>query len=165
MSTFPAQLKYTVEHEWLAEGDPATIGITDTATEALGDVVYLELPAVGEEIRAGGVVGEIESTKSVSELFSPVTGTVVEVNAAFTDILGHGPEGLPYPVPHPWWPDERTDPEAHRQFADAFEARSGRDQRSHTVPVTHRDGRRLWVSALMNPARDPDSGRIAVAPG
>lgn len=86
-------------------------------------------------------------------------GTVVEVNAAFTDILGHGPEGLPYPVPHPWWPDERTDPEAHRQFAAAFEARSGRDQRSHTVPVTHRDGRRLWVSALMNPARDPDSGR------
>ncbi|MFJ8962416.1 SpoIIE family protein phosphatase [Lentzea sp. NPDC102401] len=86
-------------------------------------------------------------------------GTVVEVNAAFTDILGYGPEGLPYAVPHPWWPAERTDPEAHNQFAGAFAARSGRDQRSHTVPVTHRDGRRLWVSALMNPARDPDSGR------
>ncbi|MGZ3144323.1 SpoIIE family protein phosphatase [Lentzea chajnantorensis] len=82
-------------------------------------------------------------------------GTVVEINAAFTDILGYGPEGLPYPVPHPWWP---TDPEARKQFAAAFEQRSGRDQRSHTVPVTHRDGRRLWLSALMNPARDPDSG-------
>ncbi|MGW6442724.1 SpoIIE family protein phosphatase [Lentzea sp. NPDC055074] len=86
-------------------------------------------------------------------------GTVVEVNSAFTDILGYGPEDLPYAVPHPWWPDERTDPEAYGQFAGAFAARSGRDQRSHTVPVTHRDGRRLWVSALMNPARDPDSGR------
>ncbi|SDF73520.1 PAS domain S-box-containing protein [Lentzea fradiae] len=86
-------------------------------------------------------------------------GTVVEINAAFTDILGYGPEGLPYPAPHPWWPDEETDPEARKQFNAAFEARSGRDQRGHTVPVTHRDGRRLWVSALMNPARDPDSGR------
>ncbi len=83
-------------------------------------------------------------------------GTVVEVNAAFTDILGYGPEGLPYPAPHPWWPSE---PEERAQFADAFEQRSGRDQRGHTVPVVHRDGRRLWVSALMNPARDPDSGR------
>lgn len=86
-------------------------------------------------------------------------GTVVEVNAAFTDIIGYGSEGLPYPVPHPWWPDEQTDPEARRQFAEAFEARKGRDPHGWTVPITHRDGRRLWVSALMNPARDPDSGR------
>ncbi|HUQ56976.1 SpoIIE family protein phosphatase [Lentzea sp.] len=86
-------------------------------------------------------------------------GTVVEINATFTDILGYGPEGLPYPVPHPWWPDAQTDPEARKQFADAFDARSGRDQHGRTVPVTHRDGRRLWVSALLNPARDPDSGR------
>ncbi|GHH40157.1 SpoIIE family protein phosphatase [Lentzea cavernae] len=85
-------------------------------------------------------------------------GTVVEVNAAFTDILGYGPEGLPYAVPHPWWPDEQTDPDARKQFTEAFEARSGRDQRGRTVPVTHRDGRRVWVSALMNPARDPDTG-------
>ncbi|ANZ39652.1 hypothetical protein BBK82_30035 [Lentzea guizhouensis] len=83
-------------------------------------------------------------------------GTVVEINAAFTDILGYGPADLPYPVPHPWWP---SDPEGRQQFADAFEERSGRDQRAHTVPVTTRDGRRLWISALMNPARDPDSGR------
>ncbi|WP_082373919.1 SpoIIE family protein phosphatase [Nocardia sp. NRRL S-836] len=83
-------------------------------------------------------------------------GTVVEVNAAFTDILGYGPEGLPYPAPHPWWP---VDPEQRTEFAEAFEQRSGRDQRALTVPVTHRDGGMLWVSALMNPARDPDSGR------
>lgn len=81
----PADLQYTVEHEWLAPGSPATVGITDVAADALGDIVYLELPAAGDEIVAGAVVGEIESTKSVSELFSPVTGTVVEANQAAVD--------------------------------------------------------------------------------
>lgn len=85
MSTFPANLSYTAEHEWLAPGDPVTFGITDTASEALGDIVYLELPAVGDAITAGAACGEIESTKSVSELFSPVSGTVVEVNQAAVD--------------------------------------------------------------------------------
>lgn len=85
MSTFPDNLQYTVEHEWLAAGDPVTFGITDTASEALGDIVYLELPSVGAELTAGAVCGEIESTKSVSELFSPVTGTVVEINQAAVD--------------------------------------------------------------------------------
>jgi len=75
-------LKYTAEHEWLREGSPATIGITDVAASALGDIVYLELPEVGAQVTAGDVIGEIESTKSVSELFSPVSGTVMEVNAA-----------------------------------------------------------------------------------
>ncbi len=79
---FPPALQYTAEHEWIAQGSPATIGITWTAQDALGDVVYLELPEVGAAIVAGAVVGEIESTKSVSELFSPVTGTVVEINDA-----------------------------------------------------------------------------------
>lgn len=77
---FPAQLKYTAEHEWIDDQSPATIGVTWTAQDALGDVVYLELPEVGAEVVAGAVVGEIESTKSVSELFSPVSGTVTEVN-------------------------------------------------------------------------------------
>jgi len=81
----PGDLKYTLEHEWLSDGSPATVGITSVAAEALGDVVYLELPAVGETVTAGTVIGEIESTKSVSELFSPVTGTVVEVNTAAVD--------------------------------------------------------------------------------
>ncbi|HEY5514919.1 MAG TPA: glycine cleavage system protein GcvH [Pengzhenrongella sp.] len=85
MSTFPDDLQYTVEHEWLAAGDPVTFGITDTASEALGDIVYLEMPSVGAELTAGAVCGEIESTKSVSELFSPVSGTVVEVNQAAVD--------------------------------------------------------------------------------
>lgn len=81
----PADLQYTVEHEWLAPGSPATVGITDVAADALGDIVYLELPAVGDEVTAGTVIGEIESTKSVSELFSPVSGAVVEVNRSALD--------------------------------------------------------------------------------
>jgi glycine cleavage system H protein len=85
MANPPADLKYTAEHEWLREGSPATIGITDVAADSLGDVVYVELPQVGAQIEAGAVIGEIESTKSVSELFSPVSGTVVEVNQAAVD--------------------------------------------------------------------------------
>ncbi|AEI10622.1 MULTISPECIES: glycine cleavage system protein GcvH [Cellulomonas] len=85
MADLPPDLQYTLEHEWLAQGTPSTVGITSVAAEALGDIVYLELPAVGETITAGAVVGEIESTKSVSELYSPVTGTVVEVNTAAVD--------------------------------------------------------------------------------
>ena len=81
----PTHLHYTVEHEWLDDGAPATVGITGIAADALGDIVYLELPAVGEEIISGAVVGEIESTKSVSELYSPVSGTVVEINQAAVD--------------------------------------------------------------------------------
>ncbi|MDQ0644941.1 glycine cleavage system protein GcvH [Microbacterium murale] len=80
------ELTYTEEHEWLAIADGvATIGITDFAAEKLGDVVFVELPAVGTELTAGSVVGEIESTKSVGELFAPVAGTVVEINDAAVD--------------------------------------------------------------------------------
>jgi len=79
-------LAYTEEHEWLDVVDGvATIGITDYAAEKLGDVVFVELPAVGTEIAAGAVVGEIESTKSVGELYAPVAGTVVEINDAAVD--------------------------------------------------------------------------------
>ncbi|WP_169164182.1 glycine cleavage system protein GcvH [Cellulomonas taurus] len=85
MSETPSHLQYTAEHEWIEAGSPATVGITATAAEALGDIVYLELPEVGAAITAGAVIGEVESTKSVSELFSPVTGTVVEVNTAAVD--------------------------------------------------------------------------------
>ncbi len=80
MSTIPEHLRYTAEHEWMTTDDPATVGITAVAAEALGDIVFLELPAVGTAVVAGGVCGEVESTKSVSELYSPVTGSVVEVN-------------------------------------------------------------------------------------
>ncbi|MBP2437735.1 glycine cleavage system protein GcvH [Microbacterium amylolyticum] len=75
-------LTYTAEHEWIAtDGDTVTIGITDHAADQLGDVVYVDLPAVGTTITAGQVFGEIESTKSVSELYAPVTGEVLEINA------------------------------------------------------------------------------------
>jgi len=85
VSTFPKDLLYTPEHEWVDDGEPAKVGITDTATEALGDIVYVELPAVGDLVRAGEVCGEIESTKSVSELFSPVNGEVIAINSAVVD--------------------------------------------------------------------------------
>lgn len=79
----PTNLQYTEEHEWLlVDGDSATVGITAYAAEKLGDVVYVELPKVGSAITAGTVVGEIESTKSVGELYAPATGTVTEVNDA-----------------------------------------------------------------------------------
>ncbi|PZE86496.1 glycine cleavage system protein GcvH [Curtobacterium sp. MCBD17_032] len=76
-------LQYTKDHEWiLVEGDVVTVGITDHAAEQLGDVVYVELPAVGTTTTAGEQLGEIESTKSVGELFAPIEGEVVEVNEA-----------------------------------------------------------------------------------
>lgn len=79
-------LKYTAEHEWLlVEGDTATVGITRYAAEKLGDVVFVELPAEGSDVAAGRVVGEIESTKSVGELFAPVDGRVVSANQAVVD--------------------------------------------------------------------------------
>lgn len=82
----PANLKYTEEHEWVrVDGDVATVGITRYAAEKLGDVVFVDLPEVGSTVAAAAVVGEIESTKSVGELFSPVSGEVVEVNEAVID--------------------------------------------------------------------------------
>ncbi|BBX43201.1 glycine cleavage system protein GcvH [Mycobacterium simiae] len=82
MSTFPADLKYTEEHEWVQRtgDDTVRIGITDYAQSALGDVVFVQLPDVGSEVTAGESFGEVESTKSVSDLFSPITATVVAIN-------------------------------------------------------------------------------------
>ena len=81
--TDQSTLQYTEEHEWIdVDGDVATVGITDYAAEKLGDVVYVDLPAEGTRITSGSVVGEIESTKSVGELFAPVDGEVVESNDA-----------------------------------------------------------------------------------
>ena len=81
-----SDLKYSTEHEWVAvDGDTVTVGITDYAAEALGDVVFVDVPQVGSDVSAGSAIGEVESTKSVSDLFSPVTGTVSEVNKAITE--------------------------------------------------------------------------------
>ena len=83
---FPEQLRYSEEHEWVAVDDVrARIGITDFAQDSLGDVVYVELPGIGANVMAHASCAEIESTKSVSEIFSPVTGTIVEVNSALDD--------------------------------------------------------------------------------
>ncbi|ARP72452.1 glycine cleavage system protein H [Streptomyces pluripotens] len=78
----PQQLRYSKEHEWLsaAENGVSTVGITEFAANALGDVVYAQLPEVGSTVSAGETVGELESTKSVSDLYSPVTGEVTEIN-------------------------------------------------------------------------------------
>ncbi len=84
MSEVPSELKYTAEHEWVRTGDGPSvrIGITDFAQEALGDVVYVNLPDVGASVAAGVAVGEVESTKSVSDLFAPIAGTVTARNDA-----------------------------------------------------------------------------------
>jgi len=86
MSAVPADLQYTAEHEWVRlEGDIATVGITQYAADALGDVVYVDLPKVGAALAAGSIVGEVESTKSVGELYAPLDGEVVEANGAVVD--------------------------------------------------------------------------------
>lgn len=92
MSNVPANLQYSKEHEWVEAtgGNRFKIGITDYAQGALGDIVYVQLPKVGDSVTEGVVCGEIESTKSVSELFSPVTGTVVAIN----EQLDSAPETL-----------------------------------------------------------------------
>ena len=83
---YPAGFKYTKDHEWIElSGDQGKVGITDFAQQQLGDVVYLELPEVGATVKAGQSFGNIESVKAVSELYAPVSGTVVEVNTALKE--------------------------------------------------------------------------------
>ena len=85
----PQDLRYTNDHEWVrVDGDNVRVGITDYAQDALGDVVYIDLPAIGEAVEVQAGMGEVESTKSVSDLFAPVSGTVVEVNTSLEDAPG-----------------------------------------------------------------------------
>ncbi|MCB0942376.1 MAG: SpoIIE family protein phosphatase [Mycobacterium sp.] len=86
-------------------------------------------------------------------------GAVIEINSAFTDILGYGPDGLPYLPQHPWWPDPEAEPEAHRVIVDAFAGMPENPDGTYTVPVTHRDGHRVWISASIAHVDDPESGR------
>ena len=82
----PEDLKYTKEHEWVrVDGDRLIVGITDFAQDALGDVVYVDVPETGTQVKAGEPFGEVESTKSVSDVYAPVSGTVVERNAQLAD--------------------------------------------------------------------------------
>ncbi|MFJ2031306.1 glycine cleavage system protein GcvH [Streptosporangium sp. NPDC087985] len=88
MSSIPDDLHYTKEHEWISgldDGLTLTVGITAYAAEALGDVVYVQVPEVGSTVSAGDAIGEVESTKSVSDIFAPVGGEIVEVNQAVVD--------------------------------------------------------------------------------
>ena len=81
--TIPAEIKYTKDHEWVRiEGDTATFGITDHAQEALGDIVFVELPEIGREVNAGEAYAVVESVKAVSDVYAPLAGEVIEVNEA-----------------------------------------------------------------------------------
>jgi len=97
VSSIPEGLKYTKEHEWVSStGNVYTMGITDFAQGALGDIVYVQLPKVGEVLTAGTVCGEVESTKSVSEIFAAVSGAVIEINIALSqnpELLNSDPYG------------------------------------------------------------------------
>jgi glycine cleavage system H protein len=82
----PEDLKYTKEHEWVrVDGDRMIVGITDFAQDALGDVVYVDVPETGTQVKAGEPFGEVESTKSVSDVYAPISGTVVDRNAQLAD--------------------------------------------------------------------------------
>jgi glycine cleavage system H protein len=94
---YPTGLRYTAEHEWVrSEGDTVRVGITSFAQEALGDVVYVSLPSVGDDVAAGDTCGEVESTKSVSDLYAPVSGEVTAVNEALDatpELVNNDPYG------------------------------------------------------------------------
>lgn len=85
MTTYPADYRYTREHEWVvAKGDIATVGITDYAQHELGDVVFVGMPEVGTTLKAGQTLGSVESVKTMSDIYAPVSGTVVEINSELT---------------------------------------------------------------------------------
>ena len=117
---YPAELKYSKSHEWIKyEGDVAVIGISDDAQDALGDVVFVNLPAVGDEVTAGESFGDVESVKAVSDLISPVSGVICEVNEALDD----APETL-NEDPYGAWiiKVEKVTEEEELLEADAYEA-------------------------------------------
>ena len=94
---FPANLRYTKDHEWVSlEGNVATIGVTDFAQRELGDIVYVEVETIGKELEAGAVFGTVEAVKTVSDLFLPVSGTIVELNpklAGVPEAVNNDPYG------------------------------------------------------------------------
>ena len=129
---YPDDLKYTTEHEWVrpssndgGDGDVVRIGITDYAQDALGDIVYVSLPEVGSEVTDGSAVGELESTKSVSDVYAPLDGTVVAVNES----LDQNPEIVNTdPYGEGWLYDLRpADPAAVDGLLDAAAYQAGLD--------------------------------------
>ena len=114
---YPANLRYTREHEWIAvEGNIGTIGITDYAQNSLGDIVYVEMPKVGDSVTANATFGSVESVKAVSDLFSPVSGTVTAAN----DLLKTEPDKI-NSAPHETWiiKVELSDPSEFDSLLDA----------------------------------------------
>ncbi|MEU5863313.1 SpoIIE family protein phosphatase [Nonomuraea sp. NPDC047529] len=101
---------------------------------------------------------------SLQEAFfvTDADGAVIEINSAFTDILGYGPEGLPYTPRHPWWPEEESAPQAHAQVAAVFDRLVGDGRGSAVIPLTHRDGHQVWVAVTFNAVTDPDTRRRRV---
>ena len=118
---YPADRKYTKDHEWvMIAGGEGKVGITDYAQKQLGDVVFLELPEVGREVKQGEVFGTIESVKAVSELFAPMSGTVTEVNSALTEkpeTVNKDPHGSWMVVVKLTNPGEESDLLNHEQSA------------------------------------------------
>ena len=114
----PDDLRYTPEHEWVRPGQPAVrVGITDFAQDALGDIVYVQLPDPGTAVQTGQAFGEVESTKSVSEIYAPVSGTLVATNARLADepdLINTDPYGAGWLVEI-----EPTDPDKIGQLLDA----------------------------------------------
>ncbi len=102
MSTYPEDFRYTKEHEWVkAEGDVGVVGITDHAQEELGDIVYVDLPKVGTTLEQGKSLGSVESVKAVSDIYSPVSGEVIEINESLTtapEKLNEDPHGAAWLV-------------------------------------------------------------------
>ena len=128
MSELPGDLKYTKEHEWLRqeEDGSVTIGITDHAQTALGDLVYVELPEVGQEVESGGEMAVVESVKAASDVYAPIGGTVTEVNKALSD----DPEKINADPYGDGWivrlqpsgdADEAMDPDAYQAFLDELD--------------------------------------------
>lgn len=99
---YPENFRYTKEHEWVfAEGDTGTVGITDHAQQELGDIVYVDLPKVGSQVEAGKSLGSVESVKAVSDIYSPVSGEIVEINQTLADApetLNSDPHGAAWLV-------------------------------------------------------------------
>lgn len=117
MMAYPTNYRYTKEHEWIVlEGKIGTIGITDYAQNSLGDIVYVDAPKVGESVTANQTFGSVESVKAVSDLYSPVTGTVTEVN----ETLKNEPDKI-NAAPHETWiiKVELSDPAEFEKLLDA----------------------------------------------
>ena len=123
----PEELRYSSDHEWVSrDGDVVRIGVTDYAQDALGDVVFVQVPAVGADVNAGDPFGEVESTKSVSDVYAPVSGTVVEVNDALADApqaLNEDPYGEGWicaiRMSDPSQLDDLLDAEAYRKLIES----------------------------------------------